>query len=161
MSDQTPQTETPKATAGSRQSTWKRMRFLVGLGIVVAGFWLVVMSGVESGTYFFTVDEAMAHHDLEDRRVRVKGIVVEGTYQNPEGTRLHRFDITENGKVMSVRYEGPIPDVFKEGIEVVAEGRLNGRTLTAQEIVAKCPSKYEEGQVPEEMQRYLEQTRGS
>lgn len=135
----------------SREAPRRPWRLMVGLLIVVGGFYLMLNSMVEGGTYFLTVDEAMAAAPPE-RPVRIKGNVAEGTYKNPEGT-LHTFDIKDpkGARTLTVRYDGPLPDVFSEGREVVAEGRLgHDGVLVATEVTAKCPSKYEEGRMSEE-----------
>lgn len=127
-------------------------RLMIGLTVIVGGFYLMLNSMVEGGSYFLTVDEAMAAPP-PDRPVRIKGNVAVGTYKNAEGTTLHTFDIKDKAgaRTLSVRYEGPLPDVFSEGREVVAEGRLGADgVLVATEVTAKCPSKYEEGAMSEQ-----------
>lgn len=133
------------------------LRFVFGLVVLVGAFYMLVGSMFSGGTYFFTVDEAVAKSgSLTDRAIRVKGIVHTGTYEVSPNQTEHRFKIEENGQLMAVYYKGPMPDVFTEGVEVVAEGRLgDDGTLVATEIVAKCPSKYEDGKVPEEMKKKL------
>ena len=122
-------------------------RWVVFLLVGVAGFYVFISSAMEGGAYFLEVDEAIAADLPIEKRIRVKGTVVVGTYQNPKGTTEHRFSIEGGGKqAMSVYYKGPLPDVFTEGREVVVEGlRGNDGTLIAKEVTAKCPSKYEGG----------------
>lgn len=141
MSDETETNEGP-------HRPW---RLMIGLVIIVGGFFLVVNSATEGGTYFLTVDQAMAAPP-PDRPVRIKGLVTVGTYKNTPGTTVHDFEIKDKAGERSVKvhFEGPIPDVFKEGAEVVATGKLgDDGVLTATEVTAKCPSKYEEGQMSE------------
>ena len=67
---------------------------------------------------------------------------------------LHRFTVEGEAQRIPVSYEGPLPDVFKEGGEVVATGRFNaGGLFVASEVTAKCPSKYEAGSISEETRR--------
>ena len=138
-------------------STWQRMRGIVGLLAAVVAFYAVISSmaggGAGSGTsYFLDADEARAKATaLDGKTVRVRGTVIVGSYQHPQGTTDHTFDIEEKGEVIHVRFQGPLPDVFKEGLPVVAEGVLNAAgQLKATEVVAKCPSKYEEGKVSDQ-----------
>lgn len=139
-------------------STWQRARGMVGLVAAVGAFYAVMSSmagggGAGTGTsYFLDAAEARAKLSaLDGKTVRVKGNVIVGSYQHPEGTTDHTFDIEEKGEVIHVRFQGPLPDVFKEGLPVVAEGVINGAgQLKATEVVAKCPSKYEEGKVSEQ-----------
>ena len=124
-------------------SRGSRVRLVVGLLLAVGAFYLIVGSMTEGGAYFYTVDEA-AVQPVSDKLIRVKGKVVNGTYSVNETTNEHRFTITEKEKTMPVYYKGALPDVFKEGAEVVATGKRDeGGTLVASEVTAKCPSKYE------------------
>ena len=80
--------------------------------------------------------------------VRIKGHVVEGSWvQKTEPKTTNAFSIEKLGQVgksIPVYYARPTPDVFKEGGEVVVTGTFdkNG-VLQADEVTAKCPSKYE------------------
>ena len=76
---------------------------------------------------------------------RVHGFVVDGSiYQNlPEG--YVDFVVRDESEAqLAVRYDGiDIPDLFKNGAEVVVEGRMQESLFVAKKIMAKCPSKYE------------------
>jgi cytochrome c-type biogenesis protein CcmE len=122
---------------------------VVGLLAVVGLLYLFVGSATEGGQWFMEVDEAVASASVTpDRPIRVKGNVVPGTYLTAQGSTEHRFSIAgaQGEAAMPVYYNGPMPDVFAEGREVVVEGfrRADG-TLEATEVIAKCPSKYEGG----------------
>lgn len=132
----------------SQESTRKPpVRLVLGLLFGVGAFYMLVMSMMDGGTYFLTVDEAVASEAAtSDRPIRVKGDVMPGTYKHEEGTTIHTFDIQGGAEKMSVYFDGPIPDVFAEGREVIAEGKLGADgVLMATELTAKCPSKYEGG----------------
>ncbi len=126
-----------------------RARLIVLLLAVVGGFYLVVDSMLEGGAYFFTVDQAVASPLAQNSLIRVKGIVAMGSWKAAQGTSVHDFTVQGEEAEMKVHYEGPIPDVFKEGAEVVATGKMDHGVLMATEVTAKCPSKYEEGEIPE------------
>ncbi len=133
----------------------KNWRLVVGLLIGVGVFYVFLNSAMEGGAYFLSVDEAVAAELPENRMVRIKGTVIPGTYKNPEGTNEHRFSIESGGqRTMDIYYQGPIPDVFAEGREVVVEGhRGDTGRLNATEVTAKCPSKYEGGMSEEARMR--------
>lgn len=132
-----------------RPSKAGRVRFIMLLLVVVGGFYLVVDSMMEGGAYFFTVDQAVASPLAKTKMIRVKGIVALGSWKAKEGSSIHDFTVQGEDAEMQIHFEGPIPDVFREGAEVVATGKLESGVLMATEVTAKCPSKYEEGQVPE------------
>jgi cytochrome c-type biogenesis protein CcmE len=136
-------------------------RLVVGLLLLVGAFYLMVNSMVDGGgAYFLEVDEVMAAEQKgylkPTRKVRVKGKVVFGTYQNPPGTIEHRFSVQGERDQIRVYYKGAIPDVFKEGGEVVATGSFTEPgLLTANELTAKCPSKYEQDGISPEARKQM------
>lgn len=153
MSDRTElETSHPKSSRGS-------LRLVVGLLVFVGAFYLMVNSMMDGGAYFLTVDEVLAAQQKgylkPTRKVRIKGNVVHGTYLNPEGSSEHNFEVQGEQHRVKVYYKGAIPDVFKEGGEVVATGHFKAQDmLIATEVTAKCPSKYEQNKIsPEARER--------
>jgi len=128
---------------------------IVGLLIAVGGFYLFMNSALDGGTYFLKVEEATAATLKPGRPIRVKGDVALGTYRHADGTTIHAFTIEGGGQSIPIYYDGPMPDVFAEGREVVVEGAIReDGTLIASEVTAKCPSKYEAG-VSEDAKKQL------
>jgi len=143
----------------AKRDLFKRMRLVVGLLGVVGVFYVFMGSATQGGQWFMEVDEAVAATNISpDRPIRVKGDVVVGSYVHVDGTTEHRFSI--GGKdSMQVYYNGPMPDVFAEGREVVVEGlKRSDGVLEATEVIAKCPSKYEGGSMTPEAREHLEAT---
>ena len=129
-------------------------RLVVGLLTAVTVFYLLISSMMDSGAYFLTVDEVHAGIRESGRQLRLKGNVAFGSHEHETGGLLHRFTVEGEAQRIPVSYEGPLPDVFKEGGEVVATGRFNQEGLfVASEVTAKCPSKYEAGSISEETRR--------
>ena len=137
-------------------------RGIIGLMLFVGAFYLIVVSMLDGGAYFLQVDEVLAAQQkgkTKNRLLRVKGNVAHGTYQNEEGSSEHRFVVEGEINKIPVYYKGPMPDVFKEGGEVVATGRLDESGLfTATEVTAKCPSKYEQDKISPEARKYNNMT---
>ena len=98
-------------------------RGIVFLLIFVGVFYLMLNSMMDGGAYFLTVDEVQAARQKgilsTGRKVRIKGIVALGSYQNEKGSSEHRFSVQGEQHQIKVYFKGPIPDVFKEGGEVV------------------------------------------
>ena len=135
-------------------------RGIVFLLIFVGVFYLMLSSMMDGGAYFLTVDEVQAAQQKgilsKGRKVRVKGTVVHGSYKNEKGSSEHRFSVQGEQHQIKVYFKGPIPDVFKEGGEVVATGQFGeGDLLTATEVTAKCPSKYEQDSISPEMRKNM------
>ncbi len=135
-------------------------RGIIGLLLFVGAFYLMLNSMMDGGAYFLTVDEVQAAQNegklKPGRKVRIKGLVAHGTYQNEKGSSEHRFVVEGEINKVPVYFKGAIPDVFKEGGEVVATGSFNkDNTLVATEVTAKCPSKYEQDNISPETRKRM------
>jgi len=98
----------------------------------------------EGTEYYKHVDEVMVDPGVwQGKRLQVHGYVND-LRQRPN-TLDYRFQIQNNGKVITASYSGVVPDNFKNGAEVVVKGRLDGQAFHVEQngIMAKCPSKYE------------------
>jgi len=102
--------------------------------------------------FYLTVEELRARgSEVYGEDVRVSGHVEEGTIDSNPMSMEHRFVITADGERLSVFYKGVAPDTFKDGAEVVVEGKYDPSGLfLAENLLAKCPSKYEEAPPVEE-----------
>ncbi|MEZ4458920.1 MAG: cytochrome c maturation protein CcmE [bacterium] len=118
---------------------------VVGLLVIVVGVAFVVLDGMKSQTYFYTVDEAVAQGaDLAGQTVRIKGKVEPGSVVGEQGHLGRVFSVTENGKSIKVTYDRAMPDTFAEEREVVVHGTVtDDLVVEADEVLVKCPSKYE------------------
>ncbi|MFB6264751.1 MAG: cytochrome c maturation protein CcmE [Bradymonadaceae bacterium] len=128
-----------------RSDGGSNLRLVVLLVVSVAVVGYLIVDGLESQTYFFSVDEALARgSSLSGREVRIKGKVVEGTIRGGKGSVGRSFEIAENGRTLRVRYDQALPDTFKPGVTVVATGRLtSSKIFQARKVLVKCPSRYE------------------
>lgn len=118
---------------------------VLGIVVVAVAIGYVVMDGLKSETYFYTVDAAVAVGvDLHGQHVRVKGVVEPGSIVGNDGELGRAFRITENGKSISVTYNRAMPDTFDENMEVVVQGTVSDQMIVeADEVLVKCPSRYE------------------
>jgi cytochrome c-type biogenesis protein CcmE len=128
---------------GSGVSTF----FVLGLLIAAVSVAFIILDGADDAVFAYTVDKAVEiQPDLIGKKFRVRGMVEDGTVINEAGTLDTVFKIKHGAKLMTISYDKALPDTFKPGIEVIAEGTLSsGGTLVADNIIAKCPSKYEGG----------------
>lgn len=122
---------------------------LVMLAAAGALAWVAVTS-FDQRVYYYTVSEAAPLvDDLHGQQLRLKGNVLPGSHLVNE-TELddHRFVLFDGTDELQVAYRGPLPDTFQDEAEVVALGRINEEgVFVAEEITAKCPSRYE-GEAP-------------
>lgn len=126
-------------------------RLAIGIVLVAAALGYLVYAGTKDNlVYYYEVGEVQAAAASTDGKLRISGDVVEGSIVRDEDSRRIRFSIrgTTGGAAagtIPVVYAGTVPDIFREGIQVVVEGRMGeGGTFEAETLLAKCPSKYQE-----------------
>lgn len=127
--------------------TQKKTKFIIGSALIVAAIGYLITTGINSTSqYFFTVDELMSQKvSYAGAGLKVKGNVVNGSIVRDADNYLKiNFAIEDKSSNLKVIYEGIIPDMFKDGQEVVVEGTLaqNG-VFHANTLLTSCPSKYE------------------
>jgi len=113
--------------------------------VLLLFFSFLIYKAVESSlVYYLTVTEALEEKSQSQlKRLRVSGIVEKGSImKNLDGSIA--FNITDFNKTIHVEYKGEIPDIFKDEIEAVVEGKLVNKTFFANKLFAKCPTKYED-----------------
>jgi cytochrome c-type biogenesis protein CcmE len=122
-----------------------RSKFFVGGAIIVLAVGYLVVSSIGGSTaYYLTVQEVKAQGPSE-RPVRVAGTVVAETIKWNTQELLLKFNIADDSGSLAVIYNGPRPDMLRDGAEVVVEGRyIEEGFFEANNLLLKCPSKYEE-----------------
>lgn len=130
----------------------KKTKFIIGGVIIALAIVYLIYTGVQSSAaYFLTVDELYAKGAaVENQTVRVSGKVDAATIEFNNRDLLLTFDVTsETGQRMPVIFNGPKPDQMREGAEAIVEGKYDGQAFTAQSLLLKCPSRYEEQGIEE------------
>lgn len=130
----------------------KQSRFMAGALVLVGIVGYLAVTGMkDSMTYYYTPDElaakVAADPTVRQLGAKVGGRVVPGSVQYDPRTLDLRFtivDIASGRTTYPVAHNGPLPDTFEEGRDVVVEGRLaeNG-TFQATTVLTKCGSRYE------------------
>ncbi|MBI5186713.1 MAG: cytochrome c maturation protein CcmE [Nitrospinae bacterium] len=125
----------------------KKMKFAVGSGIIILTIAYLVITGVsKTSTYFLSLAElAERGPSIHGTGIRVKGNVVAGSIKREMGSLMVDFQISDDSKkTLPVHYKGVVPDLFKEGIDVVVEGHVApDGVFQAATLLTSCPSKYE------------------
>jgi cytochrome c-type biogenesis protein CcmE len=135
--------------------TPRRKRLLAVVAIVagVGGAVALAMRAFENNLlYFYNPTQIMAGEAPAGRTFRLGGVVTQGSVQRAEGSLEVRFVVTDFQKSIPVRYEGLLPDLFREGQGVIAHGRLasNGDFI-ADEVLAKHDENYMPPEVAESL----------
>jgi cytochrome c-type biogenesis protein CcmE len=122
----------------------KRMTIiLVGVaGLTTAA--LFVMNAFRSNlVYFYSPTEILAGKAPVDKTFRIGGMVEKGSVVKSADGRKVSFIVTDTNKTVPVNYEGILPDLFREGQGVVAQGKLTAdKHFVAAEVLAKHDEKY-------------------
>ena len=141
--------------AATRRMTPKRKRLwlLVGSLCVLGAAVALVLSALSDNLVFFYSPTQMAEkHPGPDRRLRIGGLVEQGSVKK-DGQEV-RFIVTDLKKTVPVVYRGILPDLFREGQGVIAEGTLGtDGVFTAREVLAK----HDENYMPPEAAEALKQ----
>ena len=125
---------------------------LATLGIAVA---LVMTAFEDSIVYFHSPTDVATRTDLQkDRRLRIGGLVKQGSWQKDSDGLTHKFFVTDTAHDIRVAYKGIMPDLFREGQGVVMEGRLqqDGR-FRADEVLAKHDENYMPKEVADSLRK--------
>jgi cytochrome c-type biogenesis protein CcmE len=129
---------------------------LIGVGVATLAIaTALVLNAFESNlVFFFTPTQVAAREAPIGRTFRIGGMVETGSLKRePDGLTVH-FRVTDTAQTIPVVYKGILPDLFKEGKGVVAQGRLgpNGE-FSASEVLAK----HDENYMPPEAAHAMEQ----
>lgn len=126
----------------------------VGVATIAVAVALVLRAFNSNLVFFFTPTEVSQNKAPKDRTFRIGGLVTEGSVQRkPDGLTV-AFTVTDTMQSIPVRYTGILPDLFKEGKGVVAQGRMGGDgVFTASEVLAKHDENYMPPEAAEALKR--------
>jgi cytochrome c-type biogenesis protein CcmE len=117
-------------------------KLAAGLIVITGAIAVVAYTGIRSAAvYYLTPTEFVGRPDLRAARVRLAGTVVPGSTRTQDG-RVVGFEISDGTTRLEVAYDGPVPDLFGEGRDVLVEGRLSGPTLAATRVMTTHPTGY-------------------
>jgi cytochrome c-type biogenesis protein CcmE len=122
----------------------RRLGLVVGilLGVSIAGV-LALSAFRKNVAFFFDPSQVAAGQVAVGQQFRLGGMVTQGTVQRAPGSLEVRFVVTDFAHDVPVSYSGVLPDLFREGAGVVAQGRLRADgTFVADEVLAKHDEKY-------------------
>lgn len=128
---------------------------LAALGVAAA----LVLNAFQSNlVFFFTPTQVSAGEAPQGRMFRIGGMVQSGSVQRHANGLTVNFVVTDTAKEMPVTYSGILPDLFREGKGVVAQGKLNDDGIfRAEEVLAK----HDESYMPPEAQHAVDQAKKS
>jgi cytochrome c-type biogenesis protein CcmE len=122
----------------------QRRLTLIGaaLGVLALAVALVLVALKDSIVFFNSPTDVVEKHVAPGTRIRIGGLVKEGSVQRGDGLAV-RFAVTDGKSTVAVAYQGLLPDLFREGQGIVAEGVLDGAgTFKADGVLAKHDETY-------------------
>ena len=122
----------------------QRRLSLIGaaLGVLALAVALVLVALKDSIVFFNSPTDVVEKQIKPGMRIRIGGLVKEGSVQRGNSLAV-RFDVTDGKSTLAVAYQGLLPDLFREGQGVVAEGALDATgTFRADSVLAKHDETY-------------------
>lgn len=134
----------------------KRLALILACVALLGGAIALVLNAFQSNLVFFlTPSQIVAKEAPLDRTFRLGGLVEKGSVQR-DGVQV-QFRVTDTFRTVPVRFEGILPDLFKEGKGVVAQGKLGADgVFVAKEVLAKHDENYMPPEAAEALKRAAE-----
>ena len=127
------------------------LAIIVGVGVAAA---LAMLAFRDNLLYFYNPTQVLAGDAPSGRQFRIGGMVESGSLKREKDSLTVQFVVTDTAQNVTVRYTGLLPDLFKEGKGVVAQGSLGpDGVFTATEVLAK----HDENYMPPEAAAAIEQ----
>jgi len=125
-----------------------------GLGVLAIAVGLMLNAFRESIVFFNSPSDVADKHIAAGTRIRLGGLVKSGSLVRGDNLKI-RFGVTDGNREITVAYQGVLPDLFREGQGVVAEGVLDGAgVFNADTILAK----HDESYMPKEVADVLKKS---
>jgi len=134
----------------------QRRLVLIGgsLGVLALAAALVLTALRDSIVFFNSPTDVVEKQVQPGTRIRLGGLVKPGTLERADNLQV-RFDVTDGKSAIRVAYRGILPDLFREGQGVIAEGALEagGQLFKADSVLAKHDEKYMPKEVADALKR--------
>jgi len=113
------------------------------LVIIGAAVGLMLYALQQNINLFYSPSQISEGEAPNNVMIRVGGMVVEGSVNRDPSSLAVQFEVTDYAHAVKIEYKGLLPDLFREGQGIVAQGKLNqDRVLIAQEVLAKHDENY-------------------
>ncbi len=130
------------------------LALLIGLGLLGGATAMVLAAFSDNLVFFYSPSELAAKGIGPGRRIRIGGLVEQHSVKHEAGGREVDFRVTDGKRDIAVVYDGALPDLFREGQGVVAEGRLRpDGAFAASTVLAKHDEKYMPPEVAEALKK--------
>ncbi len=133
----------------------KRLSFVVvGMALLTAAVILILFALNDSVVFFYSPSDLAEQDVPPDRRFRLGGLVEENSVVRADDGVTTTFRVTDLSRTVAVSFRGLLPDLFREGQGVVAEGQLDAKgVFVASEVLAKHDENYMPPEVAEALRK--------
>ncbi|MEM9014603.1 MAG: cytochrome c maturation protein CcmE [Pseudomonadota bacterium] len=132
----------------------RRLGFTFGALVLLGAAAFLILTALQRNiSYFYTPSEALAAAIEDGAKIRLGGLVAPGSVMHAENAEI-QFTVTDGAAAIDVSYAGILPDLFREGQGVIAQGAYFESGFIAHTILAK----HDENYVPKELAEAMPHT---
>jgi cytochrome c-type biogenesis protein CcmE len=154
MNSPSPPPVSPPSAARLKPRQQRALWILAGVTLLAIAAYFVVNAMRSNLVFFYTPTQIANNEAPRDRMFRIGGLVEMGSVRREAGTVNVRFRVTDTQKGFDVVYTGILPDLFKEGRGIVAQGKMRpDGVFDAKEVLAKHDENYRAPEVQEALKR--------
>jgi len=125
-----------------------------GVSVLAVAVLLVLFAMKDSIVFFNSPTDVAEKHIAPGTRIRLGGLVAPGSLSRGEALAV-RFEVTDGNRAIAVTYQGVLPDLFREGQGIVAEGTLDGDgVFKADNVLAKHDENYMPKEVADALKKH-------
>lgn len=133
----------------------KLIAILTGLILLSGAVYLILKALSGNINHFYPPTEIAQGKAPLDKTIRVGGLVTQGSVKRDPQSLKNHFKITDNQQQLAIEFEGILPDLFREGQGIIAEGKLvDANTFIATKVLAKHDEKYMPPEVEASLTKY-------
>lgn len=137
-----------------KRKTRRLCAVALGLAMLGGAAALVLTAMEDSLVFFYAPSELAERGPSPERTIRVGGLVEEGSVARQGDGLTVAFRVTDTAMSLPIRYTGVLPDLFREGQGIVAEGRLGADgVFTADTVLAKHDETYMPPEVADALEK--------
>ena len=127
----------------------KRLAVFAVIAALLSGGVFLVLSALQDNIVLFFTPSELTPEKMTAKQLRIGGLIEKGSVQI-DGLEA-RFSITDSAAVVSVLYTGALPDLFREGQGIIAQGRFEDNIFRADNVLAKHDETYMPREVAESL----------
>ena len=132
----------------------KRLSMISAAFLAIGAAMALILTAFEDNIVFFYSPTEIINNELQaNQRLRLGGLVEEGSVQRATGSPIITFNVTDLITTVPITFKGILPDLFREGQGIVAEGNFSGGKFFATEVLAKHDENYMPKEIAEALKK--------